>query len=294
MSNIQELSNIEKEKIYEIEKQNIENIKEKTKQAKILRKNEKNGLVIKQFKLLKAIVYEITSTENKNDVAYLISPSNLAGLSWGDLEAINQNNVWQTNIKNGIWISSSESKIKYTIAKNKNVIVGVELQKIENVIEFACYSKISGVEEKIVQNTKNEVLLVNVLDKIEYPDIEIKQYIKELKQNCITIDQNEIEKEILIQEKEKLQKNVDSLKEQINIITQKIDQISKQADIAEKESKKAMAEIGRVTKENENLKNSIVNVRRAVTKKCAYIPIVGRIIIKELNKEFGENALPNG
>ena len=54
------------------------------------------------------------------------------------------------------------------------------------------------------------------------------------------------------------------------------------------------AERIRIVAENESLKTNIFNIRKYVTKRCAFIPIIGRLIIKEMNKELGSKALPEG
>ena len=95
------------------------------------------------------------------------------------------------------------------------------------------------------------------------------------------------ENELLIIEKQELQEEINRLTLKINNATKQIDSITDKINISETETKK-------ITSENESLKNSIVNVRKMLVKRCGFIPILGRLILKDLNKEFGEKALPSG
>lgn len=295
MNNIEGISDIRKEKIYNIEKQNIENIKKVIEQTTETRKNSKNNLTTREYQLQNSIIYKLTKDGNDEDYTIVISPNKLKGLAWNDLTNIQENNYeWQTNIESGIWITCYKNKIRYTISKDKKVLVGIQLVKAENEVTISYFAQSQEIEKQIQENAKNEILLIDILKSVNYNIDGINTILDELNINCVTVNTNEIKIQALVEEKEELQKNVDLLTEQINGVKKQIDEISKQANIAEKETKKTIEEIGRVTKENESLKNSIVNVRKAIAKKCAYIPIIGRLIIKELNKEFGENMLPEG
>lgn len=299
MSNVKEIeaiSEIRKLKIYELEEQNIKNILNKVNKNNCERQKNKDNWITKKYNLCNYIVYELIEKDSDlKDSTILVSSNELKKLSWMDLIQIREEkNDWKTNIEQGIWIASYKNKIRYTIVLNKKIVIALQIQKVEDKTILSYFTETEEIEKQLQENLKDKVLLINILKGIEYKNPTIEKLIKDFDINCITINQNEMEKQILIEEKQELQKNVDILTEQINSITKQINEISRQADSAEKEAKKTIEEINRVTKENENLKNSIMNVRKTISKKCAYLPIIGRILIKELNKEFGERALPNG
>jgi len=290
---MKEVSETRKESVFNIEKQNIKNIIAVIRENESKRENVKGEWITKEYDLSNSIVYELTGI--KEEPTILISPKKIKKLSWSDLIQIRENSqVWSTNIEQGIWITSYNDKVRYTIVDNKNIILGVQIEKIEEKIKFSYCTENEEIANQLKSNAQDKILLIDMLKEIEYDNNKIKEMLKELNLNCITINKNEVEKQILIQEKIELQKNVNDLTEQINDITKQVNDISKQADSAEAQVKKTMEEINKVTKENESLKNSIMNVRKAIAKKCSYLPIIGRLLIKELNKEFGEKALPNG
>lgn len=48
----------------------------------------------------------------------------------------------------------------------------------------------------------------------------------------------------------------------------------------------------RISEENEDLKSRFLRVREFMSKRCSRIPFLGKILVKELKKQLGENELP--
>lgn len=290
----EEVSSERKEKIFELEEQNIENIKKTIKQNNPIRKNCKNAWTTYEYCSNNCIIYKLTNKEDTDNSTIIVTNNILKGLSWKDLINIQNNNELETNIEQGAWITYYKDKIRYTISYNKEVIVSIQIEKKENEIVILGIAKTEELEKNIRENLINEILLIDILKNITYDSNDINKFIEELNKYCITVSRTEIEKQLLILEKKELQENVNILVKKVNNATKQIEELTKYASIAEEKTKRTIEEIDRVKNENDNLKNSIFNVRKSVLKRCAYIPIIGRLIAKDFNKEFGENALPSG
>lgn len=292
MNKVLEISNIKKEKIFNMEKQNIEKIASLLKDKNEVRQNSKGELNTKQFELNNLFVYEL-SNKNSEQKTILISAQKLKGLTWMDMTLIQEDSSkWDTNIENGLWITSYNNIIRYTISNKKQAIIGLQIEKIgESSYRLSYFCNSAKLSSDIESGMQNEILFINLLKKIEFENSTIKEIIEEFYNKCIYIDKYETERQVLIAEKQALENDVNELNEKINKIVSQIEEISRQADVAEQESKKTIEEISKVTKENENLKNSIINIRKNFAKKFSFIPIIGKIIMKELNKEFGEDIL---
>ena len=287
MNNIQGISNSRKNKMFEFEKQNIEKIENEIKEIEYTRVSNKDEWSTREYNLNGFVIYEFKK-ENEESSLVLISPKKLKGLSWSELiNCMEKDDKWETNVEEGIWISSYNNTIKYIVSYMKEVLVGVELKKNNDFVNISYFAKSQEWKNEIENSIKDKFSVLNILERINYGSNDLLSCIKEFKNKWVNISSNDIEKQILIEEKEELEKRIVDITEQIN-------KLSKQADMAEKETKKTIEEISKVTKENESLKDSIMNVRKAIAKKCAFLPIAGRILIREINKEFGENALPGG
>ncbi len=292
---LEEPSNERKQKTFELEEQNIEEIKGLLKINSPIREKNKDIWTTNEFKLDKCTVYELINHDEPENPTFIITNIALKGLSWGDLIDIRAKKAsFKTNVEKGVWITYYKNKIKYTVSYNKDVIACIQIEKNAYNVNISFYSNDKQVEKELIENAKTKVLLIDVLKDIDYNNSEINEMIDAVKNNLIYLDEKEIEKQLLIVEKEELQQSVKLLTLKVNRATEKINKISKDADIAEKKTKTTLEEISRIKRENEDLKVSISNVKKLIAKKCTYIPFVGRAIIRILNTEFGENALPSG
>ena len=296
MDDIELISNERKKTVFRLEYGNNKCIREIIKNKAPLRKNKRDCWTTSEYFFNNYTVYELSNENDLKNSTVIVTCNNLQGLTWKDLFNIQEDNIeFNTNIEQGAWITYYKNKIRYTVTDNQEIIALVQIEKKENqIITILSKAKTEELENSINNNLANQILLIDTLKKVTYDYKEISNFLESLNKYCINISKEEIEKQLLLIEKKELQENVDILTKRINNINEQNEELTKYANITEEKNKKTIDEIERVKNENEKLKNSIVNVRKLITKKCAYIPILGRLIIKDLNREFGENALPGG
>lgn len=292
---VENISNNRKELMFELEKQNIEQIKELIKQNNPVRSSKKNIWSTYEYSFNNCTIYKLTNEKDIDNSTILVTYNNLKGLTWKDLINIQEDNIeFNTNIEYGAWITYYKNKIRYIVSYNKEIIASIQIEKKENKIIILEKAKTKELEKLIINNLTENILLIDILRNITYDNNEINKFLEELNKYCMCVNRTEFEKQLLIIEKGELQENIDVLTKKINSVTKQVEKLTECVNAAEEKSKKTISEIDRVKNENENLKNSIFNARKMIAKKCAYIPILGKLIIRDLNMEFGENALPNG
>lgn len=305
MSNLKEIkgmSNSRRNNVFNYEISNIKELYSICKKRVDYKEIENEDEEIKEFKFSNFYTYFIKEKGKEEN----FQNNNIFITKWDFLNETNPKK-WELSsdnkfkIETGMWVSTIGENIDYTIVLENEVIAKVKLNKENEEIVVSYYAKNEDVERQILENSTKECTAMQLLSSINYNNSEIEEVVDLFKSVFLSEKVELVEQKILKQENEELQQKVIELNKKIEEITNRITEISIEATKADNETKKTIEEMHeisketlKVKKENESLKTNIFNIRKFITKKCAFVPFLGRIIIKEINKELGSQALPSG
>ena len=304
MSNLVEISEISssrKNNIFKYEISNIEELYSVCANRDNYKKTVKDGKEIRQYRFLNFWAYfvkdEAAEETIENNKIFITKKE---FLEENDSYECEEDNI-ELKMHNGMWISIDGWKIEYNMVWESNNLLTVEVKKEGENTYVSYFTADEKISEQVIEKAKKVCTVLELFDAIEYSVEESKEVIEVFKKVFDYEKIEELENKVLIEENQELYQKINDLNNKLEEITNKVNEISLEASRADKETKKTIEEMHQISKEtlkikreNESLKTNIFNIRNFVTKRCAFIPIIGRIIIKEMNKELGSKALPSG
>lgn len=298
---ISEVSDSRKNNIFKYEISNIEELYSVCANKDNYKKVVKDNKEIRQYRFLNFWAYfvkeEGAEETIENNKIFITKKEFLKKIDSSESE---QDDI-QLKMDNGMWISVEGWKIEYNVIWESNTLLTIEVKKEGENTYISYFTADEKISKQIVERVKGVCTVLELFDSIEYSVEEVKEVV-ELFKKAFSYEKVEgLENKILIEENKELYQKVCELNNKLEEITNKVNEISLEASRADRETKKTIEEMHQISKEtlkikreNESLKTNIFNIRNFVTKRCAFIPIIGRIIIKEMNKELGSKALPSG